>query len=95
MDGWVIPSAIIAAYEGGALAMMFYRWLASGEEFNRRKFLATFIVTLYVSANGLVAILARQPEIDSIGLIAFCIMAIQAGWGTVYGFREGAKALGK
>lgn len=89
----IVPIAIIASYEGGALGMMVYRWLASGEPFNRRKFLTTLLATLYISANGALAMLAREPEIDSVGLIAFCVMAVQAGWGTVYGVREGAKAL--
>ena len=83
MNDWVIPVSVLGSYFGGALFLMVYKWLTSGERFNWRKFSASLILTIIISLQGGISMVNSDIILNTPALISYCVTAVLAGFGTV------------
>ena len=91
MMDWIIPLCTVA----GALLMMVYGFLDSGEKFNVRKFLASGIMAAMVALTEGLTTQGDAIMVTGPGLAGVVISAILTGAGTVYTFSQGSKLLAK
>ncbi len=76
----VVAVVLIGSYIG-SFTKITWGWLDSGEPFNFRKFFATFIATVILTAPIAAALMTVTAKLELAGIIGLGVNALLGGWG--------------
>lgn len=97
MDYWV-PLSVTFFVVFGSVWRAIYGYLvarAQGEKFNKYKFTATMIATVFAALPVALSMFSSNIMVDTGGLVALCVTALIAGWGVDSGLKELTKLTSK